>query len=391
MALLPEHGPRYALLVQELKGIVKDSHAPGSAGCESKGRTLDSGRVRPPTPPAPKVRRVDRVSPAPGPTATSQTTAKTRLPAQDHTPPPLPRPPSSYAPPKPLQDYRAQPFPESDEKPTKERVFQKARALDSGRVRPPTPPAPKVRRVDRVSPALSPTATSQTTAKTCPPVRDHTPPALPWPASSYAPPKPLQDHKAQPFPESDEKPTKERVVQMCESPAMHAWITALAEFNVLGSPAIIGGLTAAEQKVLWEARIMALSRVPNLFKSIAKVKTKNGLDWTIAMSARQVLTAEGNVAIATGRGSTYKELETPTKIHGLVGALFRQMWLHKDMEALFPTYEDFDLFATTIKTIYNEAAESAGLYSRMVKYERPSKGMRIVHDWAARHPNHGNS
>ena len=164
--------------------------------------------------------------------------------------------------------------------------MQKARTLDSGRVRPPTPPAPRVRRVGRVSPTPGPTATSQTTAKTRPPVRDHTPPPLPRPP--YGPPKPLQDHRAQPFPESDEKPTKERVVQMRDSRAMHAWITALVEFNVLGSPVIIGGLTTEEQKVLWETRIMALSRVPNFFKSITKVKTKSGLDWSIAMSARKV-------------------------------------------------------------------------------------------------------
>ena len=40
------------------------------------------------------------------------------------------------------------------------------------------------------------------------------------------------------------------------------------------------------------------------------------------------------------------------------------------MEALFPTYEDFDLVATTIKTIYNEAAESAGLYTCMSKFDK---------------------
>ena len=59
------------------------------------------------------------------------------------------------------------------------------------------------------------------------------------------------------------------------------------------------------------------------------------------------------------------------------------MWQHKDMEALFPIFEDFDLVATTIQTVYNEAAESAGLYARMRKCPKPSKSMRIRHDWAA--------
>ena len=56
-----------------------------------------------------------------------------------------------------------------------------------------------------------------------------------------------------------------------------------------------------------------------LFDAIKHVKTETGLTWDIATSVRRVLTKEGKVTIATGQGETYKELETPTKVHGLVG------------------------------------------------------------------------
>eukprot|EP00439_Symbiodinium_sp_Y106_P027541 s3789_g3.t1 len=247
MALLPEHWPWYALLVQELEGIVKrKAEANQDLNAEQGKSSAEQRRVR------------------------KQSTYSG-----------LGRPPSSYAPPKTLQDYKAQPFPESDEKPTNERVVQKARTLDSGRVRPPTPPAPRVRRVGRVSPTPGPTATSQTTAKTRPPVRDHTPPPLPRPP--YWPRRPLQDHRAQPFPESDEKPTKERVVQMRDTRAMHAWITALVEFNVLGSPVIIGGLTTEEQKVLWETRDM--EALFPIFEDFDLALPLGSPEWAVALNA----------------------------------------------------------------------------------------------------------
>ena len=76
MALLPEHWPWYALLVQELEGIVKrkaeanqDLNAEqGKSSAEQRRVRKQStysglGRVRPPTPPAPKVRRTDFLPP----------------------------------------------------------------------------------------------------------------------------------------------------------------------------------------------------------------------------------------------------------------------------------------------------------------------------------------
>ena len=95
---------------------------------------------------------------------------------------------------------------------------------------------------------------------------------------------------------------------------------------MLGSPVILGGLAAHEQQPLCVTRVEAPRQVPPLFEAIKKAKTEHGLPWEIAMSVRRVLTKDGRVTIATGHDDTYaEELETPTKVHGLVGALFNKM------------------------------------------------------------------
>ena len=44
------------------------------------------------------------------------------------------------------------------------------------------------------------------------------------------------------------------------------------------------------------------------------------------------------------------------------------MWEEPSLGKHFPTYKDFDLVATTSRTIYNETAKSAGLATRTVKF-----------------------
>ena len=167
---------------------------------------------------------------------------------------------------------------------------------------------------------------------------------------------------------------------MLDSPALQEWIRALASFNVLGSQVILGGLSDREQQPLWATRVDVLD--PPLIKH---VKTETGLTWDIATSVRRVLTKEGKVTIAPGHGDTYKELETPTKVHGLVGACFSGMWHEPALAKHFPTYVEFNLVATTISTVYNEAAKNAGLLSRMFKFLPTARGealpkkMRIYH------------
>ena len=135
---------------------------------------------------------------------------------------------------------------------------------------------------------------------------------------------------------------------LCRCWTLQEWIRALASFNVLGSPVIPGGLS--DQQPLWEKRVEALKQVPPLFEAIKQVKTEHGLTWDIATSGRRVLTKEGKVTIATSHGDSYKELETPTKVHGLVGACFSGMWNEPALAKHFPTYSEFNLVATTILT-----------------------------------------
>ena len=61
------------------------------------------------------------------------------------------------------------------------------------------------------------------------------------------------------------------------------------------------------------------------------------------------------------------------------GAVFSRLAKH------FPTYAEFNLVATTISIVYNEAAKNAGLLTRMCKFlptargMAPPKQMRIYH------------
>ena len=191
-----------------------------------------------------------------------------------------------------------------------------------------------------------------------------------------------------PPPVKDKIYSKQEPAQMLDSPALPEWIRALASFNVLGSPVIIGGLSDYEQQPFWATRVAALKHVPPLFEAIKHVKTQDGdrphlgRCYLCSESPHQ---KEGKVTIATGQDSTYKELETPTKVHGLVGACFSRMWMEPSLAKHFPSYEEFNLVATTISTGYNEVAKTAGLPTRMLKLlptargTAPPKRMRIDH------------
>ena len=128
--------------------------------------------------------------------------------------------------------------------------------------------------------------------------------------------------------------------------------------------------------------------VPALFKAITKVKTDKGLMWERILTVRQVLTKKGKVTVAVGHGDTYTELEGPTKMHGLVGALFAKMWAHDDFRRYYTiaelskseNWKLYDMISTTLMAIYNHFCSEAGLPSRMLRRKYPELGVRIVHD-----------
>ena len=98
------------------------------------------------------------------------------------------------------------------------------------------------------------------------------------------------NYKQQPSPDEEKTFTREVVVQMLGAPALQDWTQASAGFNVLGSPVILGGLTAQEQQPLWATKVEALRKVPLLFEAINLAKTKFGLNWETAVSGKRVLT-----------------------------------------------------------------------------------------------------
>ncbi|CAE7890413.1 hypothetical protein AK812_SmicGene21039 [Symbiodinium microadriaticum] len=89
--------------------------------------------------------------------------------------------------------------------------------------------------------------------------------------------------------------TMEAITEELQSTAVQNWIKALASFQVLGSPVILGGLSSQEQKPLWEARVKGLAKVSRLFRAIQKTTTTSGVDWNRALSVRQVLTKEATL------------------------------------------------------------------------------------------------
>ena len=199
------------------------------------------------------------------------------------------------------------------------------------------------------------------------------------------------------LPDSDDIPlTKEGIRLELQSASAQDWIRALANFQVLGSPVILGGLQSQEQRPLWANR--DLSMVPKLFQAITKVRTERGLTWEKILTVRQVLTKEGKVTVATGHDETYVELASPTTIHELVGALFQKLWAHQDFTRFFTIpeltkYENwklYDMISSTLMAVYNHFCSEAGLTSRMLRRKYPELGIRLVHDAEAKiDPNTG--
>ena len=147
----------------------------------------------------------------------------------------------------------------------------------------------------------------------------------------------------------------------------------MASFNVLAAPPVLGGLTAAEQQPLWTSRVDALKEVPPLFAAIRQCVTDSGGTWDAIATARRTMSAEGKAVVATGHGASYKELDRATQVHGLIGSLFCKMWDHPDLARHLQTYEDFDLVASTILTIYNETAKASGTSPNDLAKSHPAK------------------
>ena len=219
----------------------------------------------------------------------------------------------------------------------------------------------------------------------------YTPPPPPKAPPQYAPPKYNAEQLSYlpQLPASDDIPlTKDGIQNELQWAPAQDWTRALANFQVLGSPVILGGLQSQEQRPLWARRIRDISAVPRLFHAITKVKTEKGLNWEKILITRQVLTKEGKVTVATGHEGTYVELSSPTKIHGLVGALCQKMWAHPDFTRFFnipelTKYENwklYDMISSTLVAVYNHFCSEAGLTSRMLRRKYPELGVRIVHD-----------
>ena len=310
-----------------------------------------------------------------------------------------PKQPRTPAPPpaQPLPSSSPVPPVSSPSEPGKGQVPQQARTnrSDGTASRPGdvAQPNPRNTEAERAPDPLS--ATDMRRTPSISPARDRTPPPGPRRPEDYKPPTtgaPQMDYQEPPAPIRLPDLTRADLVRMLSTPILQDWIRAMASFNVLASPVVLRGLTAVEQQPLWASRVEALRDVPPLFDAIQQCATDSGGTWEAITTARRTLSEEGKPIVATGSGDTYKELDRPTQLHGLIGGLFVKMWDHPDLTRHLRTYADFDLVANTILTIYNETAKSAGLPSRMMKYaakrpgEEPPRKMRIEHSKGDRPP-----
>ena len=75
--------------------------------------------------------------------------------------------------------------------------------------------------------------------------------------------------------------------------------------------------------------------------------------------------------------NTHRELPLSTGFFGLIGSLFRGVWDQQDMEGILETDDNFEIVASTIKSIYDQTCRSCGLINRMIIF-RPGKDGKVV-------------
>ncbi|CAE7399928.1 unnamed protein product [Symbiodinium necroappetens] len=68
------------------------------------------------------------------------------------------------------------------------------------------------------------------------------------------------------------------------------------------------------------------------------------------------------------QGESYGEPDFITNYYGLLHSLCVHLWDHEDMGGLIETDDNFEIIASTLKSIYDQTCRSCGLINRMIIY-----------------------
>ena len=171
----------------------------------------------------------------------------------------------------------------------------------------------------------------------------------------YDPPQPggaQVDYRAQPPPVKNKTYTKEELVHMLGTPALQEWIRALAGFNVLGSPVICVACLRMSNSLFGLREWMLFARFLRYSKLVKWPKRLPVLHGMLPCQFGEFLRKRAVSPLLLAQVTHTGSWKLP------VGAVFNKMWEEESLSRHFPTYQEFDLVATTIRTVYNETARS---------------------------------
>ncbi|CAE7350791.1 unnamed protein product [Symbiodinium sp. CCMP2456] len=159
-----------------------------------------------------------------------------------------------------------------------------------------------------------------------------------------------------------EIPKREQIVRECQSDSFFDWLHALATILIFHEPLILSGLRSTELTTLWNRRIATLSKVPWIFGPLLLVRNvSHRTSWMEAMSARLADNDHGRLTVALAAPDGSQSHATITAFFGILGGLFRSMWDRTEMSALLETDDNFEIVASTAKSIYaDESNEACG-------------------------------
>ena len=181
-----------------------------------------------------------------------------------------------------------------------------------------------------------------------------------------------------------EIPKREQIVRECQSDSFFDWLHALATILIFHEPLILSGLKSTELTTLWHRRIATLSKVPWIFGPLLLVRNvSHRTSWMEAMSARLADNDHGRLTVALAAPDGSQSHATITAYFGILGGLFRSMWDRTEMSALLETDDNFEIVASTAKSIYDRTCRACDLDNRLIFLQhiggRVQRGMRIDH------------
>jgi len=121
----------------------------------------------------------------------------------------------------------------------------------------------------------------------------------------------------------------------------------------------------------------------SLGPSFSFVMSLTKTSWMEAMSARLVDDDKGRITISLATPGGAQSLATITTYFGILGGLFRNMWDRDEMAALLESDDNFEIVASTAKSIYDRTCRSCDLENRLIilqhKDGKVQWAMRIDH------------